>query len=180
MKENTSPKGLIYIFTGNGKGKTTAALGMAFRALGHGFKVLMVQFIKGSWNYGELMTSRRLSPDFEILQLGTGFLRLDSEEKRKAASLQAHEALELCRGKMASGLYHMLILDEINYVVDYGLLDVEEVIEFLREKPAPLHLILTGRNAHPLLIELADGVTEMVEVKHPFKAGIPASKGIEY
>lgn len=173
-------KGLIIVFTGPGKGKTTAAMGMALRAVGHGLKILMIQFIKGGRHYGELDTAKKLSPYLSIIPMGKGFIRFDrkgpDEEDKKAV----REAWDFFLEKMASEEYQMIILDEINYVVDYGLLPVKDLLDALEKKPPGLHLVLTGRNAHPQLIERADLATEMREIKHPFRRGVKAQKGVEY
>lgn len=173
--------GLIIVNTGNGKGKTTAALGTALRACGHGQKVLMIQFIKGPWKSGEQMIAPRLAPDFELVKTGKGFFRimgdaLPEDEHREAARL----GLELAREKVLSGRYDLIILDEINNAIADGLLPVEPLLEILDAKPPGLHIILTGRNAHPEVIARANLVTEMKEVKHPFQQGIKAQKGIDF
>jgi cob(I)alamin adenosyltransferase len=168
------------VFTGHGKGKTTAAMGMAFRAAGHGLRTLMIQFIKGGRQYGELDAAERLSPYLRIVPMGRGFIRFDQkgpdEEDRKAI----REAWDFFKEKMASGEFRMIILDEINYAIDYGLLPVEEVLDALEERPEGLHLVLTGRNARPEIMEAADLVTEMKEIKHPFQQGTRAQKGVEF
>ena len=171
-------KGLIIVHTGEGKGKTTAALGLAFRALGYGFKVLMVQFIKGAWHYGELESAKRFEGLMEIRPMGEGFTWDTKNPERDRQ--KAHEAWEFGRKAALSSQYHMVIFDEINYVIKYDYLSVQEVVQFLKEKPADLHVVLTGRDAAPEIIELADLVTEMREVKHPYKKGIKAQKGIEF
>ena len=173
-------KGLIIVHTGPGKGKTTAALGLGFRAVGNGLKVLMLQFLKGSWHYGELDTAEMLGPDkFVICPMGKGFVKLggeiDPEQKRAA-----EEAWAFGREKIFSGEYDMIILDEINYAISYGLVSVAPVVEALKQKPEAVHVVLTGRNAHPEIVELADMVTEMREIKHPYQKGIEAQRGIEY
>lgn len=172
--------GLIMVHTGTGKGKTTAALGLALRGAGYGFQTLMIQFIKGDRQYGELGGADMLAPFLDILPMGKGFIRFDrggpGDEDRKAV----REAWELAKRQMTTGKYDMIILDEINYVIDYGFLPVEDVLDALRSRPKPLHVVLTGRNAHPDLIEAADLVTEMAEVKHPFQKGVKAQKGIEF
>lgn len=173
-------KGLTIIFTGDGKGKTTAAMGMALRATGHRVKTLMIQFIKGSWHYGELEAVKKLNPYLEIIPMGKGFLSL-SKEKIDPEDLQAvADAWKFSRKKIASGEYDMIILDEINYVISYHLLPVQEVLEVLRSKPENLHLILTGRDADAKIVEIADLVTQMEEIKHPFHKGIKAQMGIEF
>lgn len=178
---NKETKGLIIIFTGDGKGKTTAALGTALRAVGFDLKVLMIQFVKGRFNYGEHISSKRLAPNLEIIIKGRGYYKLPGdkipEEEHKRA---AQEGLALARERMLSEDYHLIILDEINIAVQTGLLQVEEVLDLIEEKPSSLHLILTGRNAHPKLIAKADLVTEMKVIKHPLKLGIVAQKGIDF
>jgi cob(I)alamin adenosyltransferase len=180
MLMKTEPTGLIIIHTGSGKGKTTAALGLALRAAGYGYRTLMIQFIKGSWRYGELEAADMLAPLLDIIPMGKGFIFPEkggpSEEDKKAVQ----EAWDFAKSKIASGSYEMIVLDEINYVLDYGLLPVEEVLEVLKNKPKSLHLVLTGRNARPEIIEQADLVTEMREIKHPYQKGIKAQKGIEF
>ncbi len=171
-------KGLIIVHTGDGKGKTTAALGIAFRAIGSGFRIFMGQFIKGNRQYGELVTAERLKDFIEIVPLGEGFTW--ETKSRERDTKKAHEAWEVCKEKILSGRYQIVILDEINYAIDYGYLDVDEVVEVLKAKPENLHVILTGRNAHPKVIGLADLVTEMRKIKHPFDQGITAQKGIEF
>lgn len=171
-------KGLIIVHTGEGKGKTTAALGLAFRAIGYGYKVLVIQFIKGKWHYGELDTARRLSDCIEIYPMGEGFTWETKNPEQDARKVR--EAWEFGKEKALSGEYQIVIFDEINYVIYYDYLPVETVVEFLRHKPDALHVVLTGRNAHPQIIEIADLVTEMREIKHPFTAGIKAQKGIEF
>jgi len=174
-------KGLIIVFTGPGKGKTTAALGTALRAIGQGLKVLMVQFIKGSWHYGELDAARLLDQKlFKILPMGRGFVKVGAEKPHPEDVRLAEEAWEFARGEIMGEQTDMVILDEINYAISYKMLDPELVVETLKNKPAGVHVILTGRNAHPALVEIADLVTEMREVKHPFAKGIAAQRGIEY
>jgi cob(I)alamin adenosyltransferase len=174
-------KGLIIVHTGPGKGKTTAALGLAFRAVGQGLKVLMVQFIKGSWHYGELEAARAFGEDrLKILPMGRGFVKVGAEKPDPEDVRMVEQAWEYASDKIRSGEYDLVILDEINYAVSYKMLDVERVLETLKKKPEMVHVVLTGRNAHPQLIELADLVTEMREVKHPFQKGILAQRGIEY
>jgi cob(I)alamin adenosyltransferase len=174
-------KGLVIVFTGDGKGKTTAAMGMAMRAAGHGLKCLMIQFIKGGWRYGELEAAKRLSPHFEMIPMGKGFIRPDKGGPAPEDLKAIRDAWNLFREKMAAKSHHMIILDEINNVIGMGLLPVEEVLAEIEAKPPELHLILTGRGAHPRIVEAADLVTEMREIKHPFAlGGIQAQKGIEY
>jgi len=172
-------RGLVIVHTGNGKGKTTAALGLALRAVGQGLTVAMVQFIKGSWKYGELRAPEFL-PGFEIQPMGRGFVDLGNAEPHPEDVALARETFAAAREKVVSGRYDMVILDEVNYAVSYGLLDVESVLGLIREKPAPVHLVLTGRDARPEVVEAADLVTEMREVKHAFRQGVKAQKGIEF
>ncbi len=173
-------RGLIIVNTGPGKGKTTAAMGTALRAVGNGLKVLMLQFLKGSWRYGELDAVQAFGSNFVLRQMGRGFVKVggaetDPEDIRlvQAAWAEARQAIE-------SGEWDMVILDEINYAIGYGMLDPAQVADALRNRPEMVHVILTGRNAHPLLVELADTVTEMREVKHAYQKGILAQRGIEY
>lgn len=180
MKEK-GKRGLVIVYTGNGKGKTTAALGMAFRAIGRGWRVLMVQFIKGTWHYAEIDTAQRLAPDFEIVPMGKGFFKIlddhfTEEEHRQAA----RAALQFAREKMLSGDYDLLILDEINTALSTGLLGLDEMMQFLDARPPDFNIVLTGRGAPPELIDRADLVTEMVEIKHPYQKGIFAQKGIDF
>jgi cob(I)alamin adenosyltransferase len=174
-------KGLIIVHTGPGKGKTTAALGTALRAVGQGLKVLMVQFIKGSWHYGELDAVRMLGEEhFKILPMGRGFVKVGAEKPDPEDIRLVEEAWRFASEKIAGGEYDLVILDEINYAMHYRMLDPEAVVKALKAKPDMVHVILTGRNAHPALVECADLVTEMREVKHPYHKGIPAQRGIEY
>jgi cob(I)alamin adenosyltransferase len=177
---DTKRKGLILVNTGNGKGKTTAALGMALRAWGQGMKVLILQFIKGGWKYGELKAAKKLGPNFEIRQMGEGFIKGADDRSLDEHRHAAQQALEAARIEVSSGRYDLIILDEVLYAIHYGLLGLENVLDLLGQKPENLHLVLTGRNAPPEIIERADLVTEMCEVKHPFTRGIAAQKGIEY
>jgi cob(I)alamin adenosyltransferase len=173
-------RGLILINTGPGKGKTTAALGTALRAVGNGMRVLVLQFLKGSWHYGELDAVQSFGQNFVMKQMGRGFVKIggaetDPEDIRlvEAAWAEAREAIE-------SGEWDMVVLDEINYAISYGMIDPAQIAEALKNKPEMVHVILTGRNAHPQLVELADTVTEMREVKHAYQKGILAQRGIEY
>jgi cob(I)alamin adenosyltransferase len=176
----TESKGYIIVLTGNGKGKTTSALGMAMRAIGQGMKVIMLQFLKGSWRYGELEAAERLRPDLILRPLGSGFVHIDPENPDQDDVRTAIESWQACKEAIFSGAYGMVILDEINNAIGYGLLPLEEVLQVLKEKPDAVHVVLTGRGAHPRIIEAADLVTECTEVKHPYSKGDPARKGIEY
>ena len=176
-----SKEGLVIVYTGNGKGKTTAALGLALRATGYDMRVCMLQFIKGSWHSGELDSSKKLEPNFELVPVGKGFVGiLDDNSPKEVQEKYAEEALKTCREKIFSGKYNVVILDEVNYAINLGLISVYEVIKLIKEKPDNLDLILTGNHAKNEIIELADLVTEMKEIKHPFKSGIKAKKGIDF
>ncbi len=172
-------QGLIIVNTGNGKGKTTAALGTAFRALGQGFKVAMIQFIKGGWKYGELNAAEKFE-NFTLEPMGHGFLKLGDAEPDPEDCALAVKTWEKCAEKILSGDYDLVVCDEVNYALSYRLLPVEMVLETLRRKPAWVHVILTGRDAPDELIEIADLVTEMREIKHPYRKGIKAQRGIEF
>ncbi|MFU8856345.1 MAG: cob(I)yrinic acid a,c-diamide adenosyltransferase [Deferrisomatales bacterium] len=172
-------QGLVIVHTGNGKGKTTAALGLALRAVGQGLKVSMIQFIKGSWKYGELRAPELL-PGFEIRPMGRGFVDLGSPEANTEDLALARETFAAARERVLSGDWDLVILDEVNYAASYGLLDVESILALIREKPPAVHLVLTGRDAPPEVVEAADLVTEMREVKHPFRKGVKAQRGIEF
>jgi cob(I)alamin adenosyltransferase len=174
-------QGLILVYTGSGKGKTTAALGIAFRAVGHGLRVLMVQFIKGSWHYGELDAAEMLGEhNFEILPMGRGFVKVGAEKPDPEDVRLVEQAWEFAREKIAGGEYDLVILDEINCAISYRMLEPARVVEALGQKPEMVHVILTGRNAHPSITAMADLVTEMREVKHPCQRGILAQRGIDY
>ncbi|MDR4511887.1 MAG: cob(I)yrinic acid a,c-diamide adenosyltransferase [Nitrososphaeraceae archaeon] len=177
----TTDDGIVLIYTGKGKGKTTAALGIVLRAVGHGLKVLMVQFIKGEWFYGELSSSKRLEPEFEMIAAGKGFIGIldddhEFEEHKKAAG----EAIDLAHAKIISNSYDIVILDEINYAIKLKLVTSDQVLRLIEIKPKKTSLVLTGNYAPKEIIQIADLVTEMNEIKHPFKRGIKAKKGIDY
>jgi cob(I)alamin adenosyltransferase len=170
-------KGLIQVYTGNGKGKTTAALGLALRAAGRDKKVLIIQFMK-KWDYGELYSIKQI-PQITIKTFGTK----DFVYKGKAREIDYREArkafVEGVQGAI-SGKYDVVIFDELNIALDFGLLEIQEVVNFLKDKPEAVEVVITGRNAPPELLDLADLVTEMREIKHPFQKGIQARIGIEY
>ena len=175
-------KGLTIVFTGDGKGKTTASLGIALRASGQGKKVLMVQFIKNFKDYGELKFVKKFpQTNIEIKSFGQGYVGIRGDKKPKEVHIKAaKDALEFAKKKIKSDKYFMIILDEINVALNLKLLKVEEIIRLIKSKPKNLHLILTGRNTPKKIIQLADLVTEMKEIKHPFKKGIMAQRGIEF
>jgi cob(I)alamin adenosyltransferase len=175
-----SRRGLILINTGPGKGKTTAALGTALRAVGNGMRVLMLQFLKGSWHYGELDAVEAFGENFVLKQMGRGFVKVGGAKTDPEDLRLVEEAWAEAAAAIASGEWDMVILDEINYAISYGMLDPARVAEVLRTRPPMVHVILTGRNAHPSLVEMADTVTEMREVKHAYQAGVQAQRGIEY
>lgn len=172
-------KGLVMVFTGNGKGKTTAALGMALRAWGQGMKVLIIQFIKGGRVYGELIAAGKLE-GLEMRPMGEGFVRGAGEDEAAAHRAAAQKALQDAREEIVSGRWDMVILDEIIYAVGFKLLQVEDLLSLIEAKPPAMHLVMTGRNAPEALVNRADLVTEMKEIKHPYSLGIKAQKGVEY
>jgi cob(I)alamin adenosyltransferase len=171
-------QGYVQVYTGNSKGKTTAALGLALRAVGRGFRVCMIQFIKGGGPYGEHLAAARLAPELTIIQTGrAGWVNKnnpDPEDRRLAA-----EAFALARRTVTAGEYDLVILDEINGAVGFGLIEVEAVLDLIRHKPAQVELVLTGRNADQRVIDAADLVTEMREIKHYYSVGVAAREGIE-
>jgi cob(I)alamin adenosyltransferase len=179
-----SRRGLVLINTGPGKGKTTAALGTAFRAAGSGMRVLVLQFLKGSWHYGELDAAEALTGHdgftYVIRQKGRGFVKVGGAEADPEDLRMVETAWEEASEAILSGDWDLIVLDEINYAIGYKMLDPERVADVLRRRPEMLHMILTGRNAHPILVELADTVTEMREVKHAYQKGILAQRGIEF
>jgi cob(I)alamin adenosyltransferase len=173
----TLERGCTQVYTGNGKGKTTAALGLALRAVGRGLRVCVFQFIKGGGPYGEHLIAERLAPLFTIIQTGRpGWVNTkDVSEDRRLAQ----DALEQAKVLLASGEYDLFICDEINGAVGFGLIDVEQVLNLIRLRPEKVELVLTGRNASEEVMAAADLVTEMREVKHYYKSGVPARTGIE-
>ncbi|MCE5306623.1 MAG: cob(I)yrinic acid a,c-diamide adenosyltransferase [Acidobacteriales bacterium] len=175
-----SHRGLLIIFTGNGKGKTSAAMGTALRAVGQGMRVLMIQFIKGSWHYGELDAVKAFGENFQIRPMGRGFVKVGAEKPDAEDIRLVQEAWKTAVEAMHSGRYDMIILDEINYAVHYGMISLDQVLNDIAARPAQLHVICTGRNAQDGLIDAADLVSEIREIKHPFEKGILAQRGIEY
>ena len=170
-------KGLVIVHTGNGKGKTTSAIGIALRASGHKMHTAMIQFIKGCMHCGELEGAKMLSPYFSLSPMGKGFVKKSNLETHAKA---ANNALKLAKEKMLSGNYQIIICDEINNAIKLKLIDVEHVIDLINAKPESVHLVLTGRDADDKIISIADLVTEMREIKHPFKTGIKAQEGIDF
>jgi len=174
-------KGLIVIITGNGKGKTTTALGIAVRACGHNLRTCIIQFMKGDIYAGEWDGIKKMNCQVELIPTGKGFCGIQGnpypyKEHRK----NAQEAIQLARQKIESGQYDILILDEINNALSLHLVDLEQVVEMIRTKPPRMHLVLTGRDAHPQVIELADTVSEILEIKHAYRKGIEPQPGIDY
>ncbi len=180
MAGKNDRRGLILVHTGNGKGKTTAALGLAFRAMGYDMKVLMVQFLKGAWKPGEYRAVQKFEPNFQIRPMGQGFLWVDAENEAERNQALVGRAWEYGREQVSSGEWDMVIFDEINYAIGYGLIPVDEVLDMLRTKPPMVHVVLTGRNAKEEVIELADTVTEMRPIKHAYERGTRGQKGIEF
>ncbi|ENR63273.1 cob(I)yrinic acid a,c-diamide adenosyltransferase [Brucella abortus] len=174
----TEEKGLVIVHTGKGKGKSTAGFGMVFRALGHGMKIGVVQFVKGSWDTGERWVLEKFPEQVTISALGEGFTWETQDRARDIA--MARGAWEQAKAMIRDESYDMVLCDELNIVLRYDYLPVEEVTEVLKAKPEMKHVIITGRNAKDELIEAADLVTEMEMIKHPFRSGVKAQKGIEF
>ncbi|MCH4541367.1 MULTISPECIES: cob(I)yrinic acid a,c-diamide adenosyltransferase [Brucella/Ochrobactrum group] len=174
----TEEKGLVIVHTGKGKGKSTAGFGMVFRALGHGMKIGVVQFVKGSWDTGERWVLEKFPEQVTISALGEGFTWETQDRTRDIA--MARGAWEQAKAMILDESYDMVLCDELNIVLRYDYLPVEEVIEVLKAKPEMKHVIITGRNAKDELMEAADLVTEMEMIKHPFRSGVKAQKGIEF
>ena len=172
----SAPRGLVLVNTGNGKGKSTAAFGVAMRALGQGLTVSVIQFIKGKWKTGELESAHRLG--LEFIPMGKGFTWESKNLEEDKALMR--EGWTLASEKILSGEYDLIILDEINYVLGYGYIPVDEVVRTLQSRPGHVHVVLTGRNVPEEIIAVADCVTEMRDIKHPYRNGIPAQKGIDF
>ncbi|MEO5804986.1 cob(I)yrinic acid a,c-diamide adenosyltransferase [Devosia sp.] len=178
LATKTEERGLLIVHTGKGKGKSTAAFGMVFRAIGHGFKVGIVQFVKGAWGTGERDVLEKFSDLVTIRAMGEGFTWDTQDRQRDLAAAAA--AWKQAKEMIADPAYKMVLLDELNICLRYDYLPLEEVIEVLKNKPRDTHVIVTGRNAKDELIEIADLVTEMTEIKHPFRTGVKAQAGIEF
>jgi len=174
----TIEKGLLIVHTGKGKGKSTAAFGLVFRALGNGMKVGVVQFVKGKWETGERKILEHFPEQVTMTAMGDGFTWETQDRQRDIQAAKA--AWERAKAMIMDDEHDMVLLDEMNIVLRYDYLDIAEVLEFLKQKPEKKHVIITGRNAKDELIELADLVTEMEMVKHPFRSGVKAQKGIEF
>jgi len=175
------PKGLVVVITGHGKGKTTTALGIAVRACGHNLRTSIIQFMKGDIYAGEWDGIKKMNCQVELISTGKGFCGIQGNPyPLKEHRENAQEAIQLARQKMESGQFDILILDEINNALSLRLVDLEQVLEVIRRKPPLLHLVLTGRDAHPRVVELADTVSEIREIKHAYRKGIEPQPGIDY
>ena len=178
LATKTIEKGLIIIHTGKGKGKSTAAMGLALRAIGHEMKVGIVQFVKGVWETGERRIFEKFPQFVTIKAMGEGFSWETQDRQRDIAA--ARSAWQTSVEMMDDPSYQLIILDELNITLRYGNLDINEIIRVLKRKRTDLHVIITGRNAKPEMVEIADLVTEMTQIKHPFRSGVKAQKGIEF
>lgn len=175
------PRGLVVVITGHGKGKTTTALGIAVRACGHGLRVCIIQFMKGDLYSGEWDGVKKMNCAIELHATGKGFCGIQGNPYPHREHRQnAQDAVSLAREKMASENYDLIILDEINNALHLKLVDLEQVLALIREKAPFTHLVLTGRDAHPEVVELADTVSEIVEIKHAYRKGIEPQPGIDY
>ncbi|WP_417910409.1 cob(I)yrinic acid a,c-diamide adenosyltransferase [Candidatus Electronema sp. PJ] len=171
-------KGLLMVYTGNGKGKTTAALGLTLRSLGHGWPVCFIQFIKGSWKYGELTAAHRFADLLDFHVVGRGFTWKSNDLEKDTAA--AHAGWELAKRILAEGRHQLVVLDELTYLIRYKMLAEEEILDTLTRRSPSVHVVVTGRGAGERLLQAADLVTEMHEVKHPYRQGIRAQQGIEF
>jgi len=178
LSTKTDEKGLLIVHTGKGKGKSTAAFGMVFRAIGHGLKVGVVQFVKGAWDTGERDVLLKFPELVTINAMGEGFTWETQDRQRDLAAARA--AWEQAKALIMDESHKLVLLDELNICLRYDYLPIEEVVAFLQQKPQGTHVIVTGRNAKDELIEIADLVTEMTEIKHHFRAGVKAQAGIEF
>jgi len=178
LATKTEERGLVIVHTGKGKGKSTAAFGMVFRAIGHGFKVGIVQFVKGKWGTGERDILEKFPEQVTIKAMGEGFTWDTQDRARDIAA--ARQAWKMAKEMIADESYKMVLLDELNICLRYDYLDINEVVDVLKNKPRDTHVIVTGRNAKDELLEIADLVTEMTMVKHPFRDGVKAQAGIEF
>jgi cob(I)alamin adenosyltransferase len=178
LATKTEERGLVIVHTGTGKGKSTAAFGMVMRCLGHGMRVGIVQFIKGAWDTGERHVLERFPELVTCRAMGEGFTWDTQDRARDIAA--ARSAWDAAKAMIADPGYRLVLLDELNIVLRYDYLPIAEVVETLKAKPRDLHVVVTGRNAKPELLEIADLVTEMTLVKHPFRSGVKAQAGIEF
>ena len=189
VERESSPGGMVHVYTGNGKGKTSAAVGLAFRALGWGKRVFLIQFMKKGKDLGEIKAARRFNK-FKILQAGPVRAKISNGAVRKRWTTRdtvclkdkqlAQDGLGAARKAIRSKKYDLIILDELNVALDFGLLQVQQVKEILKNRPKCVEIVITGRCAHPEILEIADLVSEIRELKHYYKKGIPARAGIEY
>ncbi|HEY4699721.1 MAG TPA: cob(I)yrinic acid a,c-diamide adenosyltransferase [Nitrososphaerales archaeon] len=181
MSKYSKSNGIVIVYTGRGKGKTTAALGLALRAIGYDWKICMIQFIKGTWITGELDSVKLLSSNFEIIRAGEGFIGIiDDTKQKKIHKESAINALRISKNKIDSGLYNIVILDEINYALSLRLIKLKDILEIIKSRPRNVTLVLTGDHAHKRIIEIANLVTEMKEIKHPYRNRSVALKGIDF
>lgn len=178
-KDAPAKRGMVHIYTGNGKGKTTAALGLALRAIGHGFKVFMLQFMKGSKNYGEIIAAEKYLPAFTIVQSGLETF-VDKENPSREDLDLARQGLDLAKKVVSENQYDMVILDEINVALDFKLIPLAEVVELVKNRPPEMELVLTGRYVPQEILELGDVVSEVNLINHPYYHGCEAREGIEY
>jgi len=178
MRKKKFSKGLVQVYTGSGKGKTTAALGLALRAVGHGFRVLVIQFLKGGIPYGELRSAKKLSPYLTIVPMGREHF-VDKKNPHPVDKRLAQKGWELAKHHVQSQKYDLVILDEINVAVEYGLIPLKELLSLIKNKPEKVELVLTGRWANPEVLRCADLITEMKEKKHYYRKGIESRIGIE-
>lgn len=177
MKDNF---GQVHVYTGDGHGKTTASLGVAMRAIGHNYKVCMIQFLKGNNKTGEFLIQDKLSPNFNIHQFGGKSFIIDKKPSQNDIKM-AQKGLDFAENKIKNKQCHILILDEINVAIDFGLIEIKKIINFINNyRNDGVEIILTGRNAPEEIVKIADIVTEMKKVKHYYNSGLPARKGIEY
>ncbi len=179
--DQTVKKGLLVVYTGNGKGKTTAALGMCVRAIGYKWRVCIIQFVKGSWKYGELKGIKRLEPEVELYTVGEGFVGIvDDNKEFEEHKIAAEKGIDFACEKIESNQFKLVILDELNVALKLGLITDEQVKRVLKLRNNDFNLVITGRDAPDWLMESADLVTEMKEIKHPYQQGILAQKGIDW
>lgn len=174
-------KGQVYLYTGNGKGKTTAALGTAMRALGWGWKVRMIQFIKTGSTFGEYKTVKEFGDRMTLESIGQGFYKILNDKKPEEVHKKtAQIAWQKTKKEIEKGEADLVVIDELNNAIEYGFINVDEVIKTLQERPRHVSVVITGRGAHPKIVEIADLVTEMKEIKHPYQKGLTAKKGLDY
>ncbi len=180
-RAEAAPRGLLIVYTGDGKGKTTAALGLCVRAVGYGMRVAIIQFVKGSWHYGEKDGVRRLAPEVSFEAMGKGFVGIiDDKLPRDEHEKAARETLAEVEQVITRGEHDIVILDEVNVALGLKLLTPQAVIDVVRKRPPKMHVVCTGRDAPPELIDIADLVTEMKEIKHPFRKGMKAQRGLDF